>query len=106
MATKKTSKSGGVKIVPLADRILIEELIEEKQTASGIILPDSVSIDKGMKEGKVIAVGDGRIVEGKKVPVTSVEVGDKVLFQWGDEIKIDGREYYLVKESEISAKIK
>ena len=52
-----------------------------------------------------MAVGPGRMEEGKVIPV-SVEIGDNVLFQWGDKIKIDDEEYYIVKESEILAVLK
>lgn len=95
------------KIKPLADRVLIKEDNESKEqkTASGIIIPISAQEDKGGKRGKVVAVGVGRIEEGKVMPV-SVKVGDNVLFQWGDKIKVDEEEYYIVKESEILAIIK
>lgn len=94
-------------IQPLADRILIKEDTEakEKKTASGIIIPVTVHDDKGSKTGKVIAIGTGRYEDGKLVPL-SVKVGDEVLFQWGDKVKVDGEEYYIVKESELLAIIK
>ncbi|MEK7095575.1 MAG: co-chaperone GroES [Patescibacteria group bacterium] len=95
------------KIKPLADRVLIKEdtSSKEKKTASGIIIPVTVDEDKGGKRGEVVAVGNGHYDDGKLVPV-SVKVGDTVLFQWGDKIKIDDQEYYIVKESEILAVIK
>lgn len=89
-------------ITPLGDRVLIEEIKEKVKTASGILLPDDYSEDKGMKEGKVISVGPGRIIDGK-LEKLSVKKGDKVLFQWGEEVKIDNREYFLVNESSIAA---
>lgn len=89
-------------ITPLGDRVLVEELKEESRTASGIILPDDYSQDKGMKEGVVVSVSEGKLVDGKLVK-PSVKKGDKILFQWGDEIKIDGKEYHLVNESSIAA---
>jgi chaperonin GroES len=89
-------------ITPLGDRVLVEELKQEAKTASGIILPDSYKDDRGMKEGKVIAVGPGRIIDGEMIPV-AVKKGDKVFFQWGDELKIGGKEYHLVNESSIVA---
>lgn len=94
-------------IQPLGDRILIRENNDskEKKTASGIIIPITVNDDKGSKTGEVVAVGVGRYEEGKLIPV-SVKVGDEVLFQWGDKVKIDGEEYYIVKESELLAIIK
>ncbi|MFA6315068.1 MAG: co-chaperone GroES [Candidatus Paceibacterota bacterium] len=95
------------KIKPLSDRIIIKEDIDgkEKKTSSGIIIPITVNEDKGGKRGVVMSVGAGRIEEGKVIPVV-VKVGDKVLFQWGDKVKIDDEEYYIVRESEILAIIK
>lgn len=94
------------KIQPLADRVIIKEDIEsvEETTASGIIIPVTVEQDKSGKRGKVVAVGTGRVEEGTTIPLT-VKVGDKVLFQWGDKIKVDNEEYYIVRESEILAVI-
>ena len=95
------------KIKPLQDRVLIKEDIEskEKKTSSGIIIPVTVDEDKGGKRGLVVAVGPGRTDDGKLIK-PSVSVGDKVLFQWGDKIKVDDEEYYIVRESEILAVIK
>jgi chaperonin GroES len=95
------------KIRPLQDRVLIKEDTsnKEKKTSSGIIIPVTVNEDKGSKSGEVVAVGAGRYEDGKIVPVT-VKVGDKVLFQWGDKIKVGEEEYFIVKESEILAIIK
>lgn len=95
------------KVRPLHDRVLIRESDEkgETTTKSGIIIPITVGDDKGSKRGEVVAVGPGRHDDGRLVPV-SVKVGDSVLFQWGDKIKVDGNEYYLVRESEILAVIK
>ncbi|MEK7213872.1 MAG: co-chaperone GroES [Patescibacteria group bacterium] len=95
------------KVKPLHERVLIKEDKEskEKKTASGIIIPITVDDDKGSKKGEVMAIGDGHYEEGKLIPI-SVKMGDKVLFQWGDKIKVDGEEYYIVKESEILAIIK
>jgi len=95
------------KIKPLQDRVLIKEDTEskEKRTLSGIIIPITVNEDKGSKKGEVVAVGPGRMEDGKLIPV-AVKDGDKVLFQWGDKVKIGEDEFYLVKESEILAIIK
>lgn len=95
------------KIKPLADRVIIKELDEnkEKKTSSGIIIPVTVNEDKGSKRGEVMAVGPGRIEDGKLL-VPSVKAGDKVLFQWGDKVKIGEDEYYIVRESEILAIIR
>lgn len=95
------------KIQPLQDRVLIREHTDdkEKKTSSGIIIPVTVNEEKNGKRGEVVAVGAGRIEEGKKIPMT-VKVGDKVIFQWGDKVSVDSQEYYLVRESEILAIIK
>ncbi len=94
------------KIKPLQDRVLIKEDDEskEKKTSSGIIIPVTVNEDKGSKKGAVVALGAGHYEDGKLIPI-SLKVGDQVLFQWGDKIKIEDSEYYLVKESEILAVI-
>lgn len=92
-------------IQPLGDRILIKELGENetgRKTDSGIFIPDTVKEDRDGKRGKVIAVGAGKVEDGKRVP-PEVKVGDKVVFGWGDKITIEGTEYYLVREGEISA---
>ena len=94
-------------IKPLQDRVLIKEDTEhkEKKTSSGIIIPVTVSEDKGSKRGEIVAVGPGRTEDGKLIK-PSVSVGDVVLFQWGDKIKIGDDEYFLVRESEILAVVK
>lgn len=95
------------KIRPLHDRIVIKEenSSTERKTSSGIIIPVNVNEDKGGKTGIVVAVGPGRTENGKIINL-SVEVGDKVFFQWGDKVKIDDEEYYIVRESEVMAIIK
>ncbi len=95
------------KIIPLQDRVLIKEDGEskEKKTSSGIIIPGLVSDDKGSKRGEVVAVGEGRIEDGVVIK-PRVKTGDRVLFQWGDKIKLENEEYFIVKESEILAIIK
>lgn len=96
------------KVKPLADRILIKEITAittETTTKSGIIIPVTVSEDKSSKSGEVVAVGMGRYENGILIN-SQVKIGDKVLFGWGDKIKVDGEEYYLVREAEIMAVIK
>jgi chaperonin GroES len=95
------------KIKPLHDRVLIREHADtqEKKTSSGIIIPVTVNEEKNGRRGEVLAVGGGRSENGKTIPM-SVKVGDKVLFQWGDKITLDGEDYFLVKDSEILAVIK
>ena len=104
---KKESKKESFKIKPLGDRVLIKELDKESggETKSGIIIPETVTEDKGSKKGTVIAAGEGRYEDGKLIPV-KVKVGDTVLFQWGDMLKIDGEEYYMVSESSVLAVVK
>ncbi len=100
----KTHKTVKRSIVPIGDKVLIKETMEEKRTGSGIILPDSVDMEKGLKEGKVVAVGEGKYIDDELVQLF-VQKGDIVLFSWGEKIKVDGEEYFIVRESEISAKI-
>jgi chaperonin GroES len=92
----------------LADRILLKPFSEEEmnKTASGIIIPDTVSKEKP-EQGKVVAVGEGRWEDGKRIPV-SVKVGDRVVFsRYGyEEIKVDDEEFYILKEENILAIIK
>lgn len=103
---KETPKVPSFKIQPLHDRVIIKEDSEsiEQTTASGIIIPITVEQDKSGKRGKVVAVGSGRVDEGEIIPM-NVRVGDNVLFQWGDKIKVDNEDYYIVRESEILAVI-
>lgn len=91
-----------MKIKPLADRVLVKQLEAENKTASGIIIPDTAK--EKPQEGKVIAVGSGKIVDGKKVSL-DVKKDDLVLFSkyGGDEIKLDGIEYKILKEEDILA---
>ena len=92
-------------IRPLDDRVVIERLEAEEKTAGGILLPDTAK-EKPSK-GKVIAVGDGRLSDdGKKIPL-SVKKGDKVFFSKyaGAEVTVDGKEYLIMKESDVLAKI-
>ena len=100
----KTQKTVKRSIVPIGDKVLLKEIKEDKKTGSAIILPDSIQDDKGLREGKVIAVGEGKYVDDELVELF-VKKGDVVLFSWGEKIKLDGEEFYIVRESEISAKI-
>jgi len=90
-----------MKVKPLGENVLVKP-IEEKATASGIVLPESAK--EKPQEGEVVAVGSGKLVDGKKVAL-EVKVGDKVYFEkYGPkEIKIDNKEYYLISESDILA---
>src|SRR5271166_4057897 len=90
-----------MKFRPLHDRVVVRRIEEDKKTAGGIIIPDSVK-EKPM-QGEVIAVGPGvRDESGKRLPL-DVKKGDRVLFgKWsGTEVKIDGAELVIMKESDI-----
>lgn len=104
-AVKKVVKKDNSKITPLADRVLVRPFSVEEMntTASGIIIPDTVSKEKP-EQGVVLAVGEGRYEDGKRVPVL-VKVGDKVVFsRYGyEEVKVDGEEFYILKEDNILA---
>ncbi len=89
-------------IRPLQDRIIVERVEEETTTAGGIIIPDTVSKEKP-QEGVVVAAGKGKVTpEGKVLPL-DVKTGDKVLFgkYAGSEIKVDGKEYLIMREDDI-----
>ena len=85
-----------VNFKPLADRVLVEPTAAETKTASGIIIPDSAK--EKPQEGTVVAVGNGKVDE----PMT-VKVGDKVLYgkYSGSELKIDSKDYLIIKEGDI-----
>ena len=93
-----------ISIKPLFDNVLIKPLEAEVKTASGIILPDSAKEKPQM--GEVVAVGQGKIDDGKLIPV-SVKKGQKVMYKkWGgNEVKINGEELILVEEKDILAVI-
>lgn len=88
-------------IRPLHDRVIVERIEEETKTAGGIIIPDSAK--EKPQEGKIVAVGKGKITEDGKVLPLDVKVGDKVLFgkYAGTEVKIDGKEYMMMREDDI-----
>lgn len=95
-----------MKINPLADRVVIEPLGDEKggKTKSGVYLPETVDKERPEK-GKVIAVGPGKLSdEGKRIPL-GIKKGDVVLFtKYGpNEIKVDGKEYLIAREEDILA---
>ncbi len=90
-----------MKFRPLHDRVLIKVLDSEEKTSGGIIIPDTAK--EKPQEGEVVAVGPGAINEAGKLSPMDVKVGDVVLFgKWsGTEVKIDGKEYSIMKESDI-----
>ncbi len=90
-----------MKVRPLQDRILVKRIDEEEKTKGGIIIPDSAK-EKPM-EGKVVAVGKGKILEDGKVLPLDVKVGDRILFAKyaGTDIKIGGEEHMIMREEEV-----
>ena len=90
-----------MKIRPLQDRIVVRRVQEEEKTKGGIIIPDSAK-EKPI-EGKVIAVGNGKVQEDGKVRPLDVKAGDRILFSKyaGTEIKIDGEEHLIMREDDI-----
>ncbi len=94
-----------MKIRPLADKVLVQRLEAENKTAGGIVLPDAAK-EKPQK-GKVISVGEGRVLDDGKLQKMQVKKGDVVLFTSyaGTEVKIDGKEYLIMSESDIMAVI-
>jgi chaperonin GroES len=90
-----------MKFRPLHDRVLVRRLDEEEKTAGGIIIPDTAK-EKPM-QGEIIAVGDGARSEDGKITPLAVKAGDIVLFgKWtGTEVKIDGEDLLIMKESDI-----
>ncbi|MBU6323763.1 MAG: co-chaperone GroES [Patescibacteria group bacterium] len=101
------AKSTGLSLKPLGDRIVVAPAKQEgeRKLASGIIIPETADKEKP-EQGKVVAVGEGKYEDGKRVPMT-VKVGDSVLFsKYGyDEVKVDGEEYYILSESNVLAVI-
>ena len=91
-----------MKIRPLGDRVVIKRLEAEATTKSGIVLPGAAK--EKPQEAEVVAVGPGAVVDGKKVEM-EVKVGDKVLFSKysGNEIKLDGEEFTILKQEDILA---
>ena len=94
-----------VSIKPLSEKVVIERSDSETKSAGGILIPDSAK-EKPMR-GTVIAVGPGRVLETGEVKALEVKKGDKVLFGGyaGSEVKLDGKDYLIVNESEIFAVI-
>lgn len=90
-----------MKIQPLADRVLVEPIKEEEQKKGGIIIPDTAK--EKPQQGIVIAVGTGKLDDNGKVIPFNVKKGDKVLMPkyGGTEVKIDGKEYVILREEDI-----
>jgi len=94
-----------MKIRPLHDRVIVKRLEEERVSAGGIVIPDSAA-EKPM-QGKVVAVGKGKILEDGSVRALDLKVGDKILFgkYSGHEVKVDGDELVVMKEEDVMAVI-
>ncbi len=92
-----------MKIRPLGDKVLVQRVEAENKTAGGIVLPDTAK--EKPQRGKVISVGDGKITEDGTQQKMQVKKGDMVLFTSyaGTEIKIEGKEYLIMSESDIMA---
>ena len=94
-----------MKIRPLHDRVIVKRLESETRSAGGIVIPDSAA-EKPV-QGKVVAVGKGKILEDGQVRPLDVKVGDKVLFgkYYGTEVKVDGEELVVMREEDVMAVI-
>jgi len=94
-----------MKIQPLADKVLVQRLEAETKTSGGIVLPDSAK--EKPQRGKIINVGKGKVLDDGTVKKLQVKKGDMVLFTSyaGTEIKINGKEYLIMNESDIMAVI-
>ena len=90
-------------VIPLNDKILVERVEAEEKTAGGIVLPDTAK--EKPKQGKVLSLGEGRVLDNGKRQAFQVKKGDKVLFTSyaGSEIKIEGKEYLIMSEEDILA---
>lgn len=95
-----------VNIKPLGDRVLVEPVEQVEKTKSGIIIPDTVNKEKS-EQGVVVAVGEGKRDNNGKLVTMSVKKGQKVLFsKYGpDEVKVNGKEYFIISEANILAVI-
>ena len=93
-----------MKLKPLGDRLIVKPVEEEETTASGIVLPDTAK--EKPKKGKVVAVGDGPIEDGKRRPL-DVSAGDEVLYSkyGGTEVTVEDDELLVLRESDVLAKV-
>jgi len=100
------ANNGDTAIQPVGDRVLVKEVeeeAEEETTEAGIIIPEAAQDnDANTTRGEVKAVGEGERKDGERVPVP-VDVGDTVLFSWGDKLTVDGEDYHIVDSGNILA---
>ena len=94
-----------MKIRPLHDRVIVKRLESETKSAGGIVIPDSAA-EKPV-QGKIVAVGKGKILEGGEIRPLDVKVGDKILFgkYSGTEVKVDGDDLVVMREEDVMAVI-
>ena len=92
-----------MKVVPLNDKIVVKRLEAESKTAGGIVLPDNAK--EKPRQGKVLSLGDGKLLENGKRAKFQIKEGDKVLFSsyGGQEVTVDGEEYLIMTEEDILA---
>ncbi len=95
-----------MKIEPLGDRIVVERLEAEEKTAGGIVLPETAK--EKPKEGKIVAVGPGKILDSGERSKVQVKTGDRVIFASyaGTEVDVDGEEYLIMGEDDVLAVVK
>ena len=100
MATKTTTQKSSM-IRPLGDRVLVQRVEAEEKTAGGILLPDTAK--EKPKEGKIVALGNGKSLDDGTRSTFSVKVGDRILFTSyaGTEVKFGGTEYLIMREEDI-----
>ena len=100
-ASEKSEKT--LKLRPIGDRVIVQRIGSVEKTESGLYLPDTAQ--EKPQEGKVIAVGSGKLLKNGKIVSLSVKPGDKILFgkYSGSEIKVDGKEYLFLNEDDILA---
>ena len=94
-----------MKVIPLNDKILVKHVEAEEKTAGGILLPDAAK--EKPRQGKVLSLGDGKLLENGKRAAFQVKEGDRVLFSayGGNEVQVDGDEYLIMSEDDILAVI-
>ena len=92
-----------MKVIPLNDKILVERLTADDKTSGGIILPDTAK--EKPKQGKILAVGEGKLLENGKRAAFQVKVNDRVLFTSyaGSEVTVDGKEFLVMTEDDVLA---
>ena len=92
-----------MKVIPLNDKILVKRVEAEEKTAGGILLPDTAK--EKPRQGKILSLGDGKLMESGKRAAFQVKEGDRVLFSAyaGNEVSVDGDEYLIMSEDDILA---